>query len=119
MPLPENIIILFYWTAPFDVIGMDPITDANLTRHKKLFCDHDIINIENLCNLDQCGSDLFWFFALPLKWKDARRRAAARRRILGRFISAQKKKTENHSQDFFRSVSAHCHISLSMPVYRF
>ena len=71
MPLPENIIILFYWTTPFDVIGMDPITDANLTRHKKLFCDHDIINIENLCNLDQCGSDLFWFFALPLKWKDA------------------------------------------------
>ena len=49
----------------------------------------------------------------------APRRAAARRRILGRFISAQKKKTEKISQDFFRSVSAHCHISLSMPVYRF
>lgn len=47
---------------------------------------------------------------------DAPLRAVA---ILGRFISAQKKKTENHSQDFFRSVSAHCHISLSMPVYRF
>ena len=55
----------------FDVIGMDPIADTNLTLHKKLFRYHDIINIENLCNLDKCGKDLFWFFALPLKWKNA------------------------------------------------
>ena len=55
----------------FDVIGVDPIADADLPRHKKLFREHDLINIENLCNLDQCGNDLFWFFALPLKWKDA------------------------------------------------
>ena len=55
----------------FDVIGMDPISDTNLPRHKKLFCEHDVINIENLCNLDKCGNDLFWFFALPLKWKNA------------------------------------------------
>ena len=55
----------------FDVIGMDPIPDTNLPRHKKLFYEHDVINIENLCNLDKCGNDLFWFFALPLKWKNA------------------------------------------------
>ena len=45
----------------FDVIGLDPIADENLTRHKKLFREKDIVNIENLCNLDQCGDDLFWF----------------------------------------------------------
>ena len=55
----------------FDVIGVDPIADANLTRHRKLFCEHDLINIENLCNLDQCGKEPFWFFALPLKWQNA------------------------------------------------
>ena len=39
----------------------------NLTRHKKLFRDCDIVNIENLKNLDLCGSDLFWFSCFPLK----------------------------------------------------
>ncbi len=42
-----------------------------------------MINIENLCNLDKCGNDLFWFFALPLKWKKRRRRAAQSHRVLG------------------------------------
>ncbi len=55
----------------FDVIGVDPIADVGLPRHKKLFREHDLINIENLCNLDQCGKEPFWFFALPLKWKNA------------------------------------------------
>lgn len=55
----------------FDVIGVDPISDADLPRHKKLFAEHDIINIENLAALDKCGSELFWFFALPLKWANA------------------------------------------------
>ena len=50
----------------FDVIGLDPIADENLTRHKKLFEACDIVNIENLKNLDQCGSDLFWFSCYPL-----------------------------------------------------
>ena len=54
----------------FDVIGLDPIADTNLTRHKKLFRSRDIVNIENLCNLGQCGSDLFWFSCFPLKLKD-------------------------------------------------
>ena len=51
----------------FDVIGLDPIADANLTRHKKLFRDTDILNLENLKNLDQCGEGLFWFSCFPLK----------------------------------------------------
>lgn len=51
----------------FDVIGLDPIADENLTRHKKLFAECDIVNIENLKNLDQCGEDLFWFSCFPLK----------------------------------------------------
>ena len=54
----------------FDVIGLDPIEDINLTRHKKLFKSKDIVNIENLCNLGKCGSGLFWFSCFPLKFKD-------------------------------------------------
>ncbi|MEE3363062.1 MAG: cyclase family protein [Anaerovoracaceae bacterium] len=51
----------------FDVIGLDPIPDEELTRHRKLFAECDIINIENLKNLDQCGDGLFSFACLPLK----------------------------------------------------
>ena len=51
----------------FDVIGLDPIADENLTRHKKLFMDTDIVNIENLKNLEKCGNTLFWFSCFPLK----------------------------------------------------
>ena len=54
----------------FDVIGLDPIADENLTRHKRLFKSKDIVNIENLCNLGQCGSDLFRFSCFPLKLTD-------------------------------------------------
>ena len=49
----------------FDVIGLDPI--GSLARHRALFMEKDILNIENLCNLEQCGSDLFWFGCFPLK----------------------------------------------------
>lgn len=52
----------------FDVIGVDPIPDEDLPIHKQLFKEHEIVNIENLMNLDQCGDDLFWFFCLPLKY---------------------------------------------------
>ena len=55
----------------FDVIGLDPIADENLTRHKKLFRDTDILNLENLKNLDQCGEGLFWFSCFPLKRRTA------------------------------------------------
>lgn len=51
----------------FDVIGLDPIADENLTLHKKLFKERDIINIENLKNLELCGDELFWFSCFPLK----------------------------------------------------
>jgi len=51
----------------FDVIGLDPIADANLTRHKKLFRECDIVNIENLKDLELCGNDLFLFSCYPLK----------------------------------------------------
>ena len=54
----------------FDVIGLDPIADENLTRHKKLFRACDIVNIENLKDLDRCGDDLFWFSCTPLKIED-------------------------------------------------
>lgn len=55
----------------FDVIGLDPIHDENLTRHKALFKGTNIVNIENLTNLEQCGEDLFWFSCFPLKIKDS------------------------------------------------
>jgi kynurenine formamidase len=55
----------------FDVIGLDPIADENLTRHKKLFKTCDIINIENLANLELCGDELFWFSCFPLKIADS------------------------------------------------
>ncbi len=55
----------------FDVIGLDPIADAGLPRHKKLLKSGDIINIENLKNLDLCGGELFNFGCFPLKITDA------------------------------------------------
>lgn len=51
----------------FDVIGLDPLADHQLTRHKKLFKSKDIINIENLCRLDECGHELIYFSCYPLK----------------------------------------------------
>ncbi len=53
----------------FDVIGLDPITDENLPRHKALFAQKDIVNIENLKNLELCGDRLFRFACLPIKVK--------------------------------------------------
>ena len=55
----------------FDVIGLDPIADLLLTRHNRLFFETNIVNIENLCNLNQCGDDLFWFSCFPLKLEQA------------------------------------------------
>lgn len=51
----------------FDVIGLDPIADVELTRHNKLLRSCEILNIENLKNLDRCGDGLFWFGCFPLK----------------------------------------------------
>ena len=51
----------------FDTIGIDPVSDEKLTRHKKLFKDKDIVNIENLKNLEICGDEIFNFSCCPLK----------------------------------------------------
>lgn len=63
----EFIIQGNYKGIGFDTIGLDPIADENLTRHKKLFKSRDIVNIENLKDLALCGDDLFWFSCCPLK----------------------------------------------------
>lgn len=54
-----------------DVIGIDPISDENLTIHRKLFCKTDIVVIENLTGLGVVGNDLFTFCALPLKYENS------------------------------------------------
>ena len=51
-----------------DVIGIDPISDENLTIHKKLFANTEIVVIENLTRLNEIGNDLFTFYALPIKY---------------------------------------------------
>lgn len=63
----DYILAGHYKGIGFDVIGPDPIADENLTRHKRLFAHTDIINIENLKDLEKCGTDLFWFSCFPLK----------------------------------------------------
>lgn len=63
----DYIIAGNYKGIGFDVIGLDPIADEDLTRHKKLFNETEIVNIENLKNLDRCGSAFFWFSCFPLK----------------------------------------------------
>ena len=55
----------------FDVIGIDPISDGNLTRHRMLLSQRDVVIIENLTNLGEIGGGLFTFAALPLKYKNA------------------------------------------------
>ena len=67
----DYIIAGNYKGIGFDIIGLDPIADENLTRHKKLFDETDIVNIENLKNLDKCGNELFWFGCFPLKVKNS------------------------------------------------
>jgi len=54
-----------------DVIGLDPISDENLTIHRKLFAETDIVVIENLTHLGEVGNELFTFCALPLKYKNS------------------------------------------------
>ena len=55
----------------FDVIGLDPVDDEELPRHKRLFAAKEIINIENLKDLELCGEGLFWFGCFPLKLADS------------------------------------------------
>ena len=67
----ELILAGNYKGIGFDVIGLDPIADVNLPRHKKLFAEKEIVNIENLKNLQLCGRGLFNFSCFPLLWKDS------------------------------------------------
>lgn len=52
-----------------DVIGIDPISDGNLTIHKKLFSNSEMVVIENLTRLGEVGNELFTFCALPIKYE--------------------------------------------------
>ncbi len=54
-----------------DVIGIDPISDGNLSIHKKLFAENDIVVIENLTNLEKIDQEPFTFCALPLKFENS------------------------------------------------
>lgn len=54
-----------------DTIGIDPISDENLTIHKKLFAENDMVVIENLACLDKIGEELFDFVALPIKFENS------------------------------------------------
>ena len=67
MEVLQHILSSAYEGIGFDVIGLDPIADGNLTRHKALFREKDIVNIENLKNLCLCGTEPFWFACLPMK----------------------------------------------------
>lgn len=55
----------------FDTIGIDPVEEMDLPRHKRLLSNRDMIIIENLTHLEQIGSGLFTLAALPLKYKEA------------------------------------------------
>ena len=63
----DFIISKNYKGIGFDVIGLDPIADVNLTRHKKLFSCTQMINIENLKDLHLLGDKPFKFICLPIK----------------------------------------------------
>jgi kynurenine formamidase len=54
-----------------DTIGLDPIADAQLTRHRMLFAHTNIVVIENLTNLEQLGNGLVNFMALPMKFQNS------------------------------------------------
>jgi len=54
-----------------DVIGIDPISDENLTIHRKLFAETDMVVIENLTCLGEIGNELFTFCALPIKYSNS------------------------------------------------
>lgn len=55
----------------FDTIGIDPIEDMELPRHKAILANRDMVILENLTNLDKIGGGLFTLAALPLKYRDA------------------------------------------------
>ncbi|WP_304509614.1 cyclase family protein [Anaerotignum sp.] len=54
-----------------DNIGLDPISDSELTLHHLLLKNENMVIIENLCNLEFIGERDFLFVALPLKFEDS------------------------------------------------
>ena len=54
-----------------DMISLDPVADEQVTRHRRLFQNRDIINIENLTDLGRCGREPFWFGCFPIKAEDS------------------------------------------------
>jgi len=54
-----------------DVISVVPISDENLTVHKKLLHKTDMIIIENLTYLEKIGNKLFTLCVLPIKYDNS------------------------------------------------
>lgn len=54
-----------------DTIGLDPIAEADLPRHKRLLAQGQTLIVENLTRLELLGSGLVQFTALPLKFEES------------------------------------------------
>ena len=54
-----------------DTIGLDPIKDENLTLHKRLFENDNVVVIENLTNLKSITGISCWFCCLPIKYENS------------------------------------------------
>jgi len=67
LDLLDYIIAGNYKGIGLDVISLDPISDFSLTRHKRLFANKKMINIENLCNLHHFIDCVFMFSCFPIK----------------------------------------------------
>lgn len=73
-PLLDSKVLEFIFSHEFKGIGFDlmspdRIDDEDCPIHKQLLQKENFFIIENLCNLEQCGSELFNFVCLPLKFK--------------------------------------------------
>ena len=55
----------------FDTIGLDSISNTELTLHHKILSTNATVIIENLCNLEQLGHEIFTFVGLPLKFENS------------------------------------------------
>ena len=57
-----------FLAIPLIGAGLDRLSwDENRETIKRVFKDTDIVNIENLTHLEQCGDELFCFSCFPLK----------------------------------------------------
>lgn len=57
--------------AGVDTLSIDPLNNTGLDHHHHVFKDTDLVFLENLANLGECGDELFWLFALPLKYENS------------------------------------------------